>query len=78
VYNEYVIKREKEVIKMTRYEKDFRNALETMLDKVVHSFGHESKEAIRMAETIEKYENYCCYQSWNDCEAVFNSIMRRA
>ena len=57
---------------MTRYEKDFRNALETMLDKVVHSFGHESKEAIRMARTVEKYENYCCYQSWEECETVFN------
>lgn len=61
---------------MTRYEKDFRNALETMLDKVVHSFGHESPQAIRMARTVEKYENYCCYQSWEECETVFNSIMR--
>ena len=63
---------------MTRYEKDFRNALETMLDQVIHSFGHESKEAIRMVRTVEKYENYCCYQSWNECEEVFNSIMRNA
>lgn len=63
---------------MTRYEKDFRNALETMLDKVVNSFGHESPQAIRMARMVEKYENYCCYQSWEECETVFNSIMRNA
>ena len=63
---------------MTRYERDFRNALEAMLDEVVHTFGHESNEAIRMAKTVEKYQNYCCYQSWDDCEVISKSIMRRA
>ena len=63
---------------MTRYERDFKNTLEAMLDEVVHAFGHESNEAIRMAKTVEKYQNYCCYQSWDDCEVIFKSIMRRA
>ncbi len=61
---------------MTRYERDYRNALETMLDKVVNSFGHESNQAIRMARIVEKYIDNCNYQNWETCEAEFNSIMR--
>ena len=61
---------------MTRYERDYRNALETMLDKVVNSFGHESNQAIRMAETVERYENYCCYESWETVENIYKNIMK--
>jgi hypothetical protein len=61
---------------MTRYEMDYKNALEKMLDDVVHTYGHESKEAIRMAETIEKYESYCCYESWETVENIYKNIMK--
>ena len=62
---------------MTMYEMNYRDALNKMLDDVVHSYGHESHEAIKMARAVDKYINNCCYQNWDIVEQLYKGILRR-
>ena len=58
-YTNYRKKERKEVTKMIRYERDYNVRLDEMLDTVIRTFGHESKQAIRMATYVDKYYNNC-------------------
>ena len=60
---------------MTRYERDYKARLDEMLDTVIRTFGHESKQAIRMATYVDKYYNNCNYQNWETMEQIFKSVM---
>lgn len=60
---------------MTLYERNYRARLDEMLDTVIHTFGHESKQAIRMATYVDKYYNNCNYQNWETMDQIFKSVM---
>lgn len=61
---------------MTVYEINYKARLEEMLDTVIRTFGHESKQAIRMATYVEKYYDNCSYQNMETVEAIYKNIMK--
>ena len=60
---------------MTRYERDYKARLDEMLDTVIRTFGHESKQAIRMATYVEIYYDNCKYHNWVTMDQIFKSVI---
>lgn len=57
---------------------NYRVELDKMLDEVIKSFGHESKEALRLAVVIDKIYEDCNEAKFNRVVKIYNSIMKRS
>lgn len=52
--------------------------LDRMLDEVVRSFGHESREAIRLAIVIDKVYEQCNEVEFKAVKKIYESLMKKS
>jgi hypothetical protein len=57
---------------------NYRIELDRMLDEVVRSFGHESKEAIRIATMIDKVYEQCDEAGFRAVATVYECLMKKS
>lgn len=57
---------------------NYKMELDRMLDEVVRSFGHESREAIRLATMIDKVYEQCDEVELRAVEKVYESLMKKS
>lgn len=57
---------------------DYRVELDKMFDEVIRSFGHESKEAIRLATIIDKVYENCDEAGLKEVEKIYESLMKKS
>lgn len=57
---------------------NYKMELDRMLDEVVRSFGHESREAIRLAIVIDKVYEQCTEVEFKVIEKVYESLMKKS
>jgi hypothetical protein len=61
-----------------RINMNYRAELDRMLDEVVRSFGHESREAIRLATIIDKVYDNCDEAGLKAVKKVYESLMKKS
>lgn len=57
---------------------NYRAELDKMLDEVIRSFGHESKEAIRIATIIDRVYESCDEAELKEVEKIYESLMKKS
>lgn len=57
---------------------DYKAELDRMLDEVVRSFGHESREAIRLATMIDKVYEQCDEAGFRAVTTVYKCLMKKS
>lgn len=57
---------------------NYKTELDKMLDEVIRRYGHESREAIRIATMIDKcYEN-CNEEKFRAITVVYSCLMKKS
>ena len=57
---------------------NYKVELDRMLDEVVRSFGHESREAIRLATMIDKVYEQCDEVGFRAVVIVYECLMKKS
>lgn len=57
---------------------NYKMELDRMLDEVVRSFGHESREAIRLATMIDKVYEQCDEAGFRAVVIVYECLMKKS
>jgi hypothetical protein len=57
---------------------NYKTELDRMLDEVIRSFGHESKEAIKMATVVDKLYDNCDEIGFKSATAVYVCLMKKS
>lgn len=57
---------------------NYRVELDKMLDEVIRSFGHESKEAIKMATVVDRLYDNCDEAGFKSAMTVYESLMKKS
>ena len=57
---------------------NYKVELDRMLDEVVRSFGHESREAIRLAIVIDKVYEQCNEVEFKAVKKIYESLMKKS
>jgi hypothetical protein len=57
---------------------NYKVELDRMLDEVVRSFGHESREAIRLATMIDKVYEQCDEAGFRAVATVYGCLMKKS
>jgi hypothetical protein len=71
-YNIYR-KKEMRYIKMTAYEKNYKDRLNEMLNELILNLGFEDERVILFATYKEKLENQANYQNREKMERMFKA-----
>lgn len=69
------IKRKRE-LKMTLYEKNYKERLDEMLDTIIRKYGFEHEKTIAFAEYVEKYYENPNYNNRETMERIFKSYTK--
>jgi hypothetical protein len=57
---------------------NYRAELDKILDEIIRSCGHESKEAIRLATIIDKVYESCDEAELKEVEKIYESLMKKS
>jgi hypothetical protein len=57
---------------------NYKVELDRMLDEVIRSFGHESREAIRMATVVDKIYEQCDEVGFRAAVIVYECLMKKS
>jgi hypothetical protein len=57
---------------------NYKVELDRMLDEVIRSFGHESREAIKMATVVDKLYDNCDEIGFKSATAVYVCLMKKS
>jgi hypothetical protein len=57
---------------------NYNTELDKMLDEVIKSFGHESKEAIKIAIIIDELYDNCDEIGLKSVTTVYESLMKKS
>lgn len=57
---------------------NYKVELDRMLDEVIRSFGHESREAIRLATMIDKVYEQCDEVGFRAVATVYECLMKKS
>lgn len=57
---------------------NYKIGLDKMLDEVIRSFGHESREAIKMATVVDRLYNNCDEAGLKSAVAVYEGLMKKS
>ena len=57
---------------------NYKVELDRMLDEVIRSFGHESREAIRLATMIDKVYEQCDEVGFRAVTTVYECLMKKS
>jgi hypothetical protein len=61
-----------------RINMNYKIELDKMLDEVIRSFGHESKEAIKMATVIDRLYDNCDEAGFKSATTVYECLMKKS
>jgi hypothetical protein len=57
---------------------NYNTELDRILDEVIRSFGHESREAIKVATVIDKVYDNCDEAELKEVEKIYESLMKKS
>lgn len=57
---------------------NYKIGLDKMLGEVIRSFGHESKEAIKMATVVDKLYDNCDEIGFKSATTVYGCLMKKS
>lgn len=57
---------------------NYKIELDRMLDEVIRNFGHESKEAIKIATIIDKIYEDCDDTKFKSVKVIYSYLMKKS